>query len=66
MEILYIIMPISILLGSFFLAAFILASKKEQFEDMETPAMRMLLEDDLENVKGKDFRDYERNEDKQP
>lgn len=46
MEILYVIIPISILLGSFFLAAFILASKQDQFEDMETPAMRMLLEDD--------------------
>ena len=54
MEILYLMIPLSILLGSFFLAAFILASKKEQFEDMETPAMRMLLDDDFDNVKKKE------------
>ncbi len=49
MEILYLMIPLSILLGSFFLAAFILASRGEQFEDMETPAMRILLDDNLEN-----------------
>ncbi|NCN26529.1 cbb3-type cytochrome oxidase assembly protein CcoS [bacterium] len=68
MEILYLLIPLSILLGSVFLAAFILASKTQQFEDMETPAMRMLLDDDEDTEKKieKEQEDDENREGNQP
>jgi cbb3-type cytochrome oxidase maturation protein len=46
MNILYFLIPVSILLGSSFLALFILAVNNDQFQDLETPATRILLTDD--------------------
>ncbi len=47
MNILLIMIPISLSLGIFFLFSFILASKKGQYDDLQTPAIRILEEDDL-------------------
>ncbi len=45
MTILYIIVPIAIILVSFFVLFFLWAVKEEQFDDLETPAHRMLIDD---------------------
>jgi cbb3-type cytochrome oxidase maturation protein len=49
MDIIFILIPFSLLLVGFFIGAFIWSTKSGQHEDLETPAHRMLLEDeDLE------------------
>lgn len=46
MKILVFIIPLAIALGLFFLFAFIWATRSGQYEDMDTPAQRILLDDD--------------------
>ena len=45
MNALFITIPVSLLLVAFFVTAFIIAVKKDQFEDLVTPAHRILLDD---------------------
>lgn len=45
MEIIVILLPLAILLGATFVGAFIWAARKGQYDDLETPKFRMLLED---------------------
>lgn len=45
MTIVFIMLPIAIGLGLFFLIGFIWAAKKGQFEDLDTPAYKILIED---------------------
>jgi cbb3-type cytochrome oxidase maturation protein len=45
MNIIFLLIPVSILIAAAFLAAFIWAVKSGQYEDTLTPSMRMLLED---------------------
>ncbi len=45
MTILYIIIPVAIMLVSFFVYIFLWAVKSEQFDDLETPAHKMLIDD---------------------
>lgn len=45
MEIIMILLPLAILLGATFIFAFIWSAKKGQYDDLETPRFRMLLED---------------------
>ena len=45
MTILYMIIPIAFILVSFFVVFFFWAVKTEQFDDLETPAHRMLIDD---------------------
>lgn len=47
MNIVYFLLPLALLLGFGFLAAFVASSWFGQFDDLETPAHRLLLEDDL-------------------
>jgi cbb3-type cytochrome oxidase maturation protein len=51
MEILIVLLPLALLLGATFVVAFIWSAKKGQYDDLETPKFRMLLED---NIKRKD------------
>lgn len=46
LSVLYLMIPISLLLGVGFLAGFIWATKKGQYEDLENPAIRILFEND--------------------
>lgn len=46
MNVVWFLIPVSILLGILFLVAFIWSVKKGQLDDMETPAYRMLLDDE--------------------
>jgi cbb3-type cytochrome oxidase maturation protein len=50
MEIIYILLPASIILALVGLAAFIWSVRNNQFEDLQTPAKRMLLEEDSEKA----------------
>jgi len=46
MEVIYILLPLALGLGGFFLAGFLLAARRGQFDDLETPAHRILLDDE--------------------
>jgi cbb3-type cytochrome oxidase maturation protein len=48
MNILYLLIGCSILLALLFLGAFIWAQKSGQNDDLHTPAMRMLLDEEME------------------
>lgn len=52
MNILYFLLPIALALGGGFLISFIVAAMKGQFDELETPAHRMLFEDELVQRKG--------------
>ncbi len=45
MTILYVIIPIAVILVSFFVWFFLWAVKNEQFDDLETPAHKILIDD---------------------
>ena len=46
MEILKILIPMALFLGSFFIFLFIWATKSGQFDDLDTPSKRMLFDDE--------------------
>ena len=48
MSIIYVLLPVSIFLALIALAFYIWAVKHGQFDDLETPAMRVLFEDEQE------------------
>ncbi|GIV30217.1 MAG: hypothetical protein KatS3mg028_1283 [Bacteroidia bacterium] len=48
MEVIYILLSISILIAASFLIAFIWSVKKGQYEDMTSPSIRILYENDNE------------------
>ncbi len=45
MEIIIILLPLALLLGATFVFAFIWSAKAGQYDDMETPKFRMLLDE---------------------
>lgn len=45
MEVITILIPLALLLALFFVIGFIWMTAKGQYDDLETPAMRMLLDD---------------------
>ncbi len=45
MEVITILLPLALLLGGFFILAFVWSAKKGQYDDLETPRFRMLLDD---------------------
>ena len=49
MSVIYILIIVSLCVAMVFLAVFFLAVKNGQFEDDETPAIRMLFNDDVKN-----------------
>jgi len=46
MNILYILIPLALMLGVFFVVSFIWATSKGQFDDLDTPAARIILDDE--------------------
>jgi len=52
MEAVMFILPVATGIGLIFLAAFYWAYKSGQFEDMEGPAARVILQDDEQPPKG--------------
>ncbi len=51
MNIILLLLPIALLMGLGFLAAFIWNAAQGQFDDLETPAHRILLPDSTEGEK---------------
>lgn len=47
MNILILMIPMSLLLGIGFVVAFLWATSKGQFDDLDTPARRILADDNL-------------------
>ncbi len=45
MDIVFVLLPLSLLLAFIGLAGFFWAQKSSQFEDLETPPQRILLDD---------------------
>lgn len=50
MEVMYFLIPLAILLVIFFVLVFIWATKNGQFDDLDTPAKRMLFDDKSINI----------------
>jgi cbb3-type cytochrome oxidase maturation protein len=48
-NIIYFLLPIALLLGLSFAAAFVFSSLRGQFDDLETPAHRLLLDDEIKS-----------------
>ncbi|MBX3360868.1 MAG: cbb3-type cytochrome oxidase assembly protein CcoS [Phycisphaeraceae bacterium] len=46
MSVLYIVMPIAFLLAAVALLGFIWAARQGQFDDLDTPSLRVILDDD--------------------
>ena len=46
MSVLFFSVPIALLLAFIFVAAFVWSTKKGQFDDLDTPAHKMLLDDE--------------------
>ena len=47
MSVIYVLLPLALLLGGVALYAFIKSVKGGQFDDLETPPLRMLTDDEL-------------------
>lgn len=45
MEVMIILLPLALMLGGAFVVAFIWSTKNGQYDDLETPRHRILLED---------------------
>ncbi len=45
MSVIYILLPLALLVAGGFVLAFIWAARRGQFDDLETPAMRILDDD---------------------
>ena len=48
MNVLYVLLPVAMLLSLGFVVGFVRAVRGGQFDDLETPAQRMLLDDNDE------------------
>ncbi len=52
MSIIYLILPIALILAGASVAGFIWAAKKGQYDDLDTPPLRMLLDDEASYTTG--------------
>ena len=46
MSVIYVLLPVAVLLAAAGVAAFIWAVRRGQFDDLDTPAIRILHDDD--------------------
>lgn len=53
MNILFVLIPIALFMAGLFLGAFVWSVKRGEFDDLETPALRVLIDDDLKERKSK-------------
>lgn len=54
MEVVFILLPLAVAVAGIMLALFIWAVKGGQFDDLHTPALRMLVDDELVGEKRPD------------
>jgi cbb3-type cytochrome oxidase maturation protein len=50
MSVIYFLLPCALLLGGFFLGGFLWVVFQGQYDELETPAHRMLLDDEVVTV----------------
>ena len=62
MSVIFIVLPLAILVGAIGLAAFIWAVRTGQFDDLDTPAVRVLFDDDEDRARASDEPNRERAE----
>ncbi|MFP5458143.1 MAG: cbb3-type cytochrome oxidase assembly protein CcoS [Bacteriovoracia bacterium] len=56
MEVMIVLVPLALLLGLVFIGSFVWMTMKGQYDDLETPRLRMLLDDKKSTLeKGKDY-----------
>ena len=48
MEVIFIVLPLAILLAGAFLVAFLFSARNGQFDDLDTPQIRVLMDDDAD------------------
>lgn len=48
MTLVYVILPVSLLIAAGFVVAFAIATRRGQFDDLKTPGMRMLFDEDAD------------------
>lgn len=53
MELVFVALPVALLVGGAALAAFVWAARSDQFEDLDSPAERVLFDDDAVRTSGK-------------
>ncbi|MCK6594566.1 MAG: cbb3-type cytochrome oxidase assembly protein CcoS [Bacteriovoracaceae bacterium] len=53
MEVVWVLVPFAIFLGGFFLAGFFWMTNRGQYDDLESPQLRMLLDDQKSEIKNK-------------
>lgn len=51
MSALFVVLPLAILVSSLAVAAFVVCVKRGEFDDLETPARRILLDDERSRPK---------------
>jgi len=52
MSVIYLVLPLALGLGTLGVVAFIWATRRGQFDDLKTPAIRILFDDDGEPSEG--------------
>lgn len=58
MEIVYFLLPLCIFLASCFIIGFLWMTKNGQYDDLDTPANRMLLDDKKINIINPSINDF--------
>ena len=53
MSVMYVALPVAILLGGAALVACVVCIRGGQFDDLESPAVRMLIDEDSNNAKSR-------------
>jgi cbb3-type cytochrome oxidase maturation protein len=53
MNIIWFLVPAALMIGAGFVVVFVIAGNRGQFEDLETPAVRILFEDSVQLEKEK-------------
>lgn len=60
MTVIFLLIPLSIVLGAAFLLAFVWAVRSGQYDDTSTPSMRILFEDRQQRPGGKKISEEEK------
>lgn len=53
MEVIILILPFALIIAAAFVISFVVAVKKGQFDDLDTPAYRILLDEKIEKTSEK-------------
>ncbi len=61
MEVLFILLPATLLIGGLFVGLFIFSVNKGQFEELEGPANRALIDDTLVKQQSNNINDHHEN-----